>query len=89
LRVLAEGVQAAVDEDADVSFVPIHNAADLDVTEPFGPQVDRFPLARRQSLDEQAQAGMQFGLFGRVGGVDLAARDVTVDDLADEVRPGL
>src|SRR5262245_14978525 len=73
LRMLADCVQAAVDEDADVAFVALDNAADLGIAESFCPQVDGFALTGWQTLDKQAQARVQVGLFGAIRGVGLAA----------------
>ena len=45
LRVLADGFEAAVDEDADVALGLAGDFGDLDVGEAVGPEVEGFSLA--------------------------------------------
>src|SRR5262245_41233058 len=73
LRVLPEGLQAAVDEHADVAFLPAGALGDLGVTESLHPQVQRLALAGRQVFDQQQQQSVQLGVFCRRGRIDLAA----------------
>ena len=69
----AEGFQAAVDEDADVTFLFVDDAADFEVAEAVGPEVEGFALVVGESFDEGGEEVVELGLFGGVGGVGFAS----------------
>ncbi len=51
LRMLADGFEAAVDEDADVAFGLTRDFGNLEVAKAVGPEVDGFALGRWQLFD--------------------------------------
>jgi hypothetical protein len=73
LGVFAEGFEAAVNEDADVAFLFLGDAADFEVAEAVGPEVEGFALVGGECFDEGGEEVVELGLFGGVGGVGFAS----------------